>query len=84
MRAVLAWGPVTVDLDIHSVEYNKATKATCHAYYNSATCSGSKWMVDNTGVSSFLVVNEVNQKLMWFSGELLKNMNDIFQFCISS
>jgi hypothetical protein len=51
MRAVLAWGPVALDLDIHSVEYNKATKATCEVYYFNSLCSGSKWMVDNYNVS---------------------------------
>ena len=51
MRAVLSWGPDATDLDIHSVEYNKATKATCEAYFGYSTCTGSKWMIDNTLVS---------------------------------
>ena len=62
MRGVLTWGPVAMDLDIHSVECNKATKATCHTYYGYYPCPGSKWMVDNMGVSSFMPIMRVNMK----------------------
>jgi hypothetical protein len=54
MQAVLGWGPISKDLDINSVEYNKDTKANCHTFYGRANCTGSRWLIDNLGVSTFL------------------------------
>jgi len=53
MQAVLGWGPISKDLDLNSVEYNKDTKANCRTYYGKANCTGSRWLIDNTGVNSF-------------------------------
>ena len=63
MRAVLTWGPVSMDLDINSVEYNKATKAICHTYYGYFPCPGSKWMIDNLGVSLFMLIVRVKKNI---------------------
>jgi len=40
MRAVLSWGPVARDLDIHVVVLNKTTNAICHVYYVNLLCPG--------------------------------------------
>ena len=43
MRAVLSWVSLGIDLDLHSVQYAKTTKAVCHCFYGAVTsCTYSK------------------------------------------
>jgi len=46
MRAVLTWGLMSLNLDIHSVQYSKLTKTTCHCFEdNIQGCNDSQLMV---------------------------------------
>ena len=78
MRATLSWGSAVKDLDIHSVEYNKATKATCHVYYKNYLCNGSRVMTQNSEVIVFLIEDRnskwlVVKRLIIFNGIIRAN-----------
>ena len=56
MRSVLSWAALGVDLDIHSIQYEKTTKTVCHCYYVKRTgCPYSKLMAINDIVRFFLL-----------------------------
>ena len=53
MRAVLSWVSLGIDLDLHSIQYTKTTKAICHCYYV-GTCTNAKVKAVNDVVSKNL------------------------------